>query len=823
MDRAGIGGAEVVSVYPLGERGNTPLFAEDWARRVEAVVREAERLGMRIMLRAGSGRPLGGPWIQPEEGGKALARGFVEFPGPRALDLAYPEPRALKHWTVEAVEAIAAVNVQTGQTQSIPIDPSGRLRWMAPEGYWHVAVVYRMKTNQQVSRAEAGSRGLVLDHFNAAALQKQLARLEPFVARFQAAGPKAWAGITADSLELDDSNWTADTLAEFQKRRGYDLRPYLPLLWSRLGSDWEGVRHDFFKTLSELQIERYFRTLDGWAAARGLKSFVQAHGSLADVLEAYGAVSVPEGETIWPYRDRFEVNVRNRRLAASAAALYGKPVVSAEIYTWLRMPRFLTSLAAMKGASDAAWLDGINQVKNHGYSSSPPREGRPGFVFYASTMINHNQTWWPHYPSLARYVARMNYLMQAGERVADVALYYNLPDAMAMWDAPSPTMTATDGVGGDDAWHRSDLNPGFDASARISASLKEACERLQKEGIGFDIINDDSIGRGALKRYRSLALIGTHAMPAAVVEAARQSGVKVFAVGSEPEIGFGLNGDTPLRGWAEELKSLDDLVALLRKSPGPDFRGEAGWIHRRSGNADWYFVANGEDREIEAELTLRTSLRGAQAWDPMTGETRACTECRAAGASVAVRAKLGPRESRVYLFGAAAPAPAPRPAAGSRVVAEAKGPWRVEFGAPLNRTFDWTGLMDWFAVEEIRAYGGIAVYRTALDLPPDFNPALPALLDLGQVEVSAEAFINGKPAGVAFMRPYRVPATGLLRPGRNELEIRVANLWSNYVLSLPPQPSTIPAPGYGITDALYGPSQRIPQESGLRGPVRLLQ
>jgi hypothetical protein len=487
------------------------------------------------------------------------------------------------------------------------------------------------------------------------------------------------------------------------------------------------------------------------------------------------------------------------------------------------MPRFLTTLEMMKGASDAAWLDGINHVKNHGYSSSPRREAKPGFVFYASTLINHNQTWWPHYPALARYVTRMNYLMQAGERVAELALYHNLPDAMANWDAVSPTPLAADGVGGDDAWRRPDLNPGLDASARISTSLKEACERLQKEGYGFDIINDDAIGQGLLKRYRALVLYKTWSMPAESLEAARKSGAKIYGVGGEPRDGFGLKGDAPLRGVVTELASLDDLVEALGKAPQADFRGSAGWIHRRSGGADWYFVANGEDRAVETELGFRTALRGAQVWDPMTGEARACGECRTAGGRVSVQAKLGPRESRVYIFGLAGTAPAGRPVAGDRTVAEVKGPWRVEFGAPLNRTLEWTSLPDWFGVNETRAYAGVAVYRTAVELPAAYDPSQPSALDLGAVESSAEVWINGKPAGVAFMKPYRVDARGWLKPGRNEIEVRVANLWSNYVLSLPPEPSKIPEPGYGITDVLYGPGQRIPRESGLRGPVRVVQ
>jgi hypothetical protein len=101
------------------------------------------------------------------------------------------------------------------------------------------------------------------------------------------------------------------------------------------------------------------------------------------------------------------------------------------------MPRFLVKPWMVKGATDAIFLDGINQIRNHGYSSSPRSMGAPGQVFYASTLLNHNQTWWPHYPAISRYTARMQYLLQQGEPANDVWIYHNLWDGMADYPRPS--------------------------------------------------------------------------------------------------------------------------------------------------------------------------------------------------------------------------------------------------------------------------------------------------------------------------------------------------------------------------------------------------
>lgn len=88
--------------------------------------------------------------------------------------------------------------------------------------------------------------------------------------------------------------------------------------------------------------------------------------------------------------------------------------------TWLRTPLFTTTLEMMKAATDSTLLDGINHIVNHGSSYSPPEAGAPGWAFYASTEVNHTQTWWRHYPHLARYVQRACAALREGVSVNPV-------------------------------------------------------------------------------------------------------------------------------------------------------------------------------------------------------------------------------------------------------------------------------------------------------------------------------------------------------------------------------------------------------------------
>ena len=69
------------------------------------------------------------------------------------------------------------------------------------------------------------------------------------------------------------------------------------------------------------------------------------------------------------------------------------------------------------------------------------------------------------------------------------------------------------------------------------------------------------------------------------------------------------------------------------------------------------------------------------------------------------------------------------------------------------------------------------------------------VLDLGKVCHAAEVWVNGQSVGARLWGPYVFDVSKALRPGMNELRIRVANLINNS----------------------YGDKQ----ESGLLGPVTL--
>jgi hypothetical protein len=109
------------------------------------------------------------------------------------------------------------------------------------------------------------------------------------------------------------------------------------------------------------------------------------------------------------------------------------------------------------------------------------------------------------------------------------------------------------------------------------------------------------------------------------------------------------------------------------------------------------------------------------------------------------------------------------------------------------------GLWSGFALP---TYSGIGVYKQSLHLKPK-EAEQQIELDLGEVHVAAEVFVNGQSAGAKVAAPYVFNVSQLVRPGNNEIEIRVANTLAPHY--------TIPKKARDLG----------PVESGLIGPVQL--
>lgn len=84
---------------------------------------------------------------------------------------------------------------------------------------------------------------------------------------------------------------------------------------------------------------------------------------------------------------------------------------------------------------------------------------------------------------------------------------------------------------------------------------------------------------------------------------------------------------------------------------------------------------------------------------------------------------------------------------------------------------------------DIRHYSGILTYKTTVELPESFLDNNRGIdLQFEKIANMAAVEINGIDCGVLWARPYSVDVVNGLKPGRNEIVVRVANSWSNRLI-----------------------------------------
>jgi hypothetical protein len=222
----------------------------------------------------------------------------------------------------------------------------------------------------------------------------------------------------------------------------------------------------------------------------------------------------------------------------------------------------------------------------------------------------------------------------------------------------------------------------------------------------------------------------------------------------------------------------------------PDFevtaKDDVLYIHRRTSDAEIYFVSNQRNRFTELTAAFRAGNRAPELWDPATGEIRALPDFRVEAGVVRVPLHLDPYGSAFIIFRG------DRKPTDSKNWPELKtaqtltGPWQVSFpprlGAPATATFQ--SLSSWTQHSEsgIRFFSGTATYQTTFDYPAIGNQPSAMHLDLGNVAVIAEVELNGKNLGVLWKPPFRVRVDGAAKAGTNRLVVRVTNLWRNRMI-----------------------------------------
>jgi hypothetical protein len=270
--------------------------------------------------------------------------------------------------------------------------------------------------------------GLVIDHLSKSAFRSYATRLgTAFAPVVKQSGKPSM--IFVDSWEVGARYLgTQGFEAAFQEKFGYDLRPFLPNLYQKKGP-FPQVLYDYRKLVSEYVLENFYREFHRAAREMGAFSRGQIAGAPCDLIDAYAAVDVPESEALL-YEPHYAA------IPASAAALSGKPAVSAETFTCLYgFPSEYfkkEQTADLKLLADAIFANGVNQVIWHG----KPLARSEKDVFYATVHVGSSGALDKDLLAFNQYLGHISAAMKEGHSYGQVAMYLPTEDAWINGELP---------------------------------------------------------------------------------------------------------------------------------------------------------------------------------------------------------------------------------------------------------------------------------------------------------------------------------------------------------------------------------------------------
>lgn len=767
---------------------------------------------------------------------------LVLYPAPRvnrfeekaafstATDLYSASTPQLK--TGEAVQKSEVIDL-TGSMK-----PDGTIEWTAPAGKWIILRLGYSLTGHKNSPASPEATGLEVDKLSAEHVK---AYFNNYLDQYKDAtggwmGQKGLQYMITDSWEAGTQNWTDNMLSEFNKRRGYNMLPWIPVLAGHIVESAEASDRflwDFRKTIGELTVENHYDQLTEILKERGMGRYTESHESgralIADGMEVKRKAAIPMSATWTPGKPGSDQEVSTGykadvRESASVAHIYGQNLVAAESMTaigtaWAWSPEYL------KPTADMELANGLNRFVIHTSVHQPVNDKIPGLGLgpFGQWFTRH-ETWAEQAAPWIKYLTRSSFMLQQGKFIADVVYFY-----------------------GEDN--------------NITALFGEKLPDIP-EGYNYDFVNADAlvnvlaVNNGMITTpagaaYRVLALDPNSREMSLPVLRKILDMVQLGAivVGSKPEgtpslgddqkefekivnqLWLKENGENAVgKGKIFAGKSLQEVLKALNIPPDfsyakPDENTRVLFVHRQLGNVDIYWINNRNNKAEDIEAAFRVGEKAPELWLPETGRieqtsyvienniTKVPLHLKANDA-VFVVFRTNAREKSMTLN-------APK----EQELMTIEGAWSVGFqekrGAPVQTTLE--TLIPWNENSDpgIKYFSGTGTYSRKIDAPGDWLKSGTELwLDLGSVKNLAEVIINGKSLGIVWNPPFRINVTGAVKQGENIIEIRVTNLWVNRLIG-DQQKGADKKITYTTMPFYRADSPLLP--SGLMGPVQILR
>lgn len=632
---------------------NAPYLSNAWFELVRYAAEQARARDMRL-------------WIIDEgkyPSGFAGGRFSAERPDLRMQALAAERIDVTPGETIvrpvgPGVLSVVAYNPATGEARLLQPE-DGEVRWTAPrEGTWQLLVTrHEFRTPQtravnDPTRAKTTQNSMG-DLLNPEAVGQFIAWTHEGYARHlgEHLGTTV-LGFRGDEPDFAGTPWTPGILDEFQRRKGYDVRPHLPFLVAvprgveapRLTDEQRRAKADYWDVWSDLFARNFFAAQAKWCAAHDVEYMVHLntdHDLFVNVRNSghffrnLRHVQIPGIDVIWSQVYPGRAPADFPKFASSAAHVYGHPRALSESFAAFHDP---VTVDVARWVVNQQLVRGINLFEFMFFRASSPRP--EGSNAGGGRMRYFDD---PAFPTLAAYTNRAQYLLAQGRPAASLAVY-----------APITSF-----------WL---------GEREANESLMAVARQLIEAQRDFDFVDDEALGtemelsgggfvNASGQRYRAVILPAVSVLSDAAFQRLREfarKGGRVVILGSEPRLvvaqSFLEATTAPDFAWAHREPSGEVTPAVLAVLPPPDVHlaepcRELTYTHRQLADADVYFFFNeGTDRIVRtADLAGRGDT--VQVWDANTGSITPLPTTPAAEGRVRITLELEPGESRFFVVG----------------------------------------------------------------------------------------------------------------------------------------------------------------------------